>query len=156
MCRPLVPAAVVALALWAIVLTVTMAQDTARGQTATPRSEGSVSASPAASPAACLEDALSGRLVAVPNKVTIQLTDEGFDPARIQATNNTDMSVTLVNTGTRPHAFVLEDFGVDVELAPDESETLVLTLKGGDANSHDFYSDAPGDECMQGALIFYI
>lgn len=101
---------------------------------------------------------MPGRLVAVPNKVTIRLTDEGFDPSRIQATNNTDMNITLVNTRTRPHAFVLEDFEVevDVELAPDESETLIVTPKDGDAVTHDFYSDAPGDECMQGALIFYI
>lgn len=155
--RPLVPAAAaVAFALWAAVFAPTLIQEAALGQTGTPRPERSGRASPAASPAACPEDAPAGRLVNVPNEATIRLTDEGFDPARIQTTNNTDLSLTLVNTGTRPHAFVLEDFDVHVELAPGETRTLSVTPTGADAAAHDFYSDAPGDECMRGALIFYI
>jgi hypothetical protein len=53
------------------------------------------------------------------------LTDEGFEPARIQTTNNVDLTITLVNSGTRPHAFVVDDFDIAVELAP-----------GGDRRDH--------------------
>jgi Cupredoxin-like domain len=134
-----------------------VAQDAAPWEAGTPRPEGSPPASPAASPPACPEDSLPGRLVAVPNEVTIRLTDEGFDPGTIQTTNNTDLAVTLVNSGTRAHSFVLEDLGVDVELRPGESQSLALRpVDGGDAVTHTFYSDAPGDECMRGVLIFYI
>ncbi len=154
--RLLVPIIVV-LAFSVGALGLTFAQNTSPGETGTPSTAGLPSASPAASPAACPTETLPGRLVAVPNDVTIHLTDEGFDPGTIQTTNNTDLAVTLVNTGTRPHAFVLEDFAVDVELAPGESETLSLRpVDGGDAVTHTFVSNAPGDECMRGVLILYI
>ncbi len=157
--RLLVPAVVLAFSVGALGLTV--AQNAPPGETGTPPTEGLPSASPpgspAASPAACPEKTLPGRLVAVPNDVTIHLTDEGFDPGTIQTTNNTDLAVTLINTGNRPHAFVLEDFAVDVELAPGETETIRLRpVDGGDAVTHTFVSNAPGDECMRGVLIFYI
>ena len=155
--RPLVPtAALVAFALWVTILAPTLIQDAALGQEGTPSHAGTAMASPAASPAACPEDAPPGRLVNVPNKVTIHLTDEGFEPARIQMTNNVDLTITLVNSGTRSHAFVVDDFDIAVELAPGESEEITVTPTGDDAASHDFYSDAPGDECMRGAIIFYI
>jgi hypothetical protein len=152
--RLLVPAALVlGLSLGAIAL----AQEASPRQAATPRPEGSPSASPAASPAVCPEDTLPGRLVAVPNEVTILLTDEGFDPGTIQTTNNADLTLTLFNTGTRAHSFVLKDLGVNVEISPGDSETLVLRPEdGGDAVTYPFYSDEPGDMCMRGALVFYI
>lgn len=129
-----------------------VAPEPASGQRGTPGAEGS----PQASPIACPGQP-AGRLVAVPNNVTIQLTDEGFDPGTIQTTNNTDLKVTLINTGSRPHAFVLEDFDVRVELDPGERETLSLTpVDLSDAVTHTFRSDLPGDECMRGKLIFYI
>ncbi len=137
--------------------TVGLAQAPAFGQAGTPGPERSPAASPVASPAACAGDAISGRLVAVPNKVTIELTDEGFEPGTIQTTNNADLAVTLINTGSRPHAFVLDDFDLRVELAPGEREELSLTpIDFGDAVTHYFHSDLPGDECMRGKLIFYI
>jgi hypothetical protein len=117
-------------------------------------------ASPAASPAAtpaCPASASPGRVVAVPNEVTIRLTDQGFDPAVIQATSGHDLTVTLLNVGTRPHSFVLASFGIDVELAPGESESFTITPGDrGDAVSYTFVSDTPGDECMEGMLVFYV
>jgi len=132
------------------------ARGTPAGQ-ATPRPEGSPLTSPVGSPVACPVDTLPGRLVSVPNDVTIQLTDEGFDPASIQTTNNSDLTIRLMNTGSRPHSFILEDFEVDIELAPGESKTITLEpVDLGDAVTHHFVSDAPGDVCMSGVLILYI
>lgn len=124
---------------------------------ATPPPEGSPLASPVSSPAACPVDTLPGRLVSVPNDVTIHLTDEGFDPASIQTTNNSDVTIRLMNTGSSPHSFVLEDFEVDIELSPGQRETIRLQpVDLGDAVTHHFVSDAPGDVCMSGVLILYI
>ena len=95
--------------------------------------------------------------MAVPGAVTIRLTDEGFDPATIQATSGHDLTVTLINEGSRLHAFVLEYFGIAVSLSPGERETIVVSPGDrGDAVSYPFVSDAPGDECMRGTLVFYI
>jgi hypothetical protein len=131
---------------------------TAADDGATPAA--SPEATPAASPEAtpvCAADASSGRVVAVPNEVTIHLTDRGFDPATIQATSGHDLTITLINTGSRPHAFVLEYFGIDVSLAPGERETVAVSPGDrGDAVTYPFASDAPGDECMHGTLVFYV
>lgn len=131
------------------------------GQDATPASDATPMATPAASPvaeaAACDENAPMGRLVAVPNRVTIELTDEGFDPAIIQSTDNTTFDLTLINTGTQPHSFVMDDFDLRVELAPGESESVVLTpTDRGGADDHYFHGDLPGEECFRGNLILYI
>lgn len=124
---------------------------------ATPAPQGATSeASPVAGSAAC-DDVPRGRLVAVPNRVTIELTDSGFDPAIIQSTDNTTFDLTLVNTGTQPHSFVMEDFDLRVELAPGESESFVLTpVDRGGADDHYFRGELPGEECFRGKLVLYI
>jgi hypothetical protein len=74
-----------------------------RGATASP--EVSPFASPQASPVS-LEG--SG-VVAVAAEVTIELTDGGFVPHIIQATSGHDLTITLVNNGTRHHGFTIEE-----------------------------------------------
>ncbi len=129
----------------------TPSAETAASPVATP------AASPIADVAACDDDAPLGRLVGVPNRVTIELTDSGFDPAIVQSTDNTTFDLTLENTGTQPHSFVLEDFDLRVELAPGESESFVLTPKDrGGADDHYFHGDLPGEECFRGKLVLYI
>lgn len=125
------------------------------GQDATP----GPGATPQASPVAEVDcdDVPWGRTVGVPNRVTIELTDEGFDPAIIQSTDNTTFDLTLVNTGTQTHSFVMDDFDLRVELEPGESESIVLTPKyTGGADDHYFHGDLPGEECFRGNLILYI
>jgi hypothetical protein len=118
---------------------------------------GATGVAPTHVAAPCSTSASPGRVVAVANDVTIELTDQGFDPAVIQATSGHDLAVTLVNTGARSHAFVLEFFEIDVELAPGETVTVTVAPGDrGDAVTYPFTSDAAGDECMQGMLVFYI
>jgi azurin len=117
-------------------------------------------ATPAASPEAtpdCPRNPPPGRIVGVTYAVTITLTDQGFDPATIQATSGHDLTITLINTGARPHAFVLEEFAIDVELPPGASETITISPGDrGDAVTYVFASDSPGDACMRGTLVFYV
>lgn len=114
-------------------------------QTGTPRP-----ASPSASPAATPVE----RLVSVTDKVTIEMTDAGFNPSIIQATNGHDLTVTLVNTGSRRHAFQIDKLNVDVSLEPGEQRTITITAPP--LGDFAFVSNAPGDEHVSGTLIFYI
>lgn len=112
----------------------------ATNQAATP------SASPQASPVT--------RTVSVTDKVTIELTDEGFNPSVVQATNGHDLTITLVNTGSRDHAFQIERLKVQVSLNPGERRTIVIASPP--LGDFTYVSSAPGDEQWSGTLIFYI
>jgi plastocyanin len=111
-------------------------------------------ASPIASPVASPVSSRVGRSISVAESVTIQLQDGWFDPAYVASTNGHDLTITLINAGSRQHAFRIDRYQVDVSLAPGETQTIVIqepTL--GDFT---YYSDAPGDEGMEGQLTFYI
>lgn len=116
-------------------------------QIATP--SAAAAASPAGSPATIME-----RDVSVTDSVTINLTDGGFDPSSVQATNGHDLHVTLVNTGTRRHAFQIERLSVDVSLAPGERQSISIVSPP--LGTFRVDSNAPGDEQFSGTLIFYI
>lgn len=86
--------------------------------------------------------------------MTIRLTDQGFTPERVEATNGRDLAITLVNTGTRAHGFRIDHFGIAVALKPGERRTV--TIASPDLGDYSYSSDAPGDEGMRGRLTFYI
>jgi len=109
-------------------------------------------ATPGASPVATPMEA--GRPVSVADKVTIRLTDSGFRPDYVQATNGHDLHVTLRNTGSREHDFKIKDLDVDETLAPGEETRL--TIESPPLGDFTFTSDAPGDEGFEGTLVFYI
>jgi hypothetical protein len=94
------------------------------------------------------------RLVSVTDSVTIELTDVGFDPSIVQATNGHDLEITLINTGSRQHAYQIDRLNVDVSLAPGEHKVIAVTSPP--LGTFSVTSDAPGDEGFQGTLIFYI
>ena len=111
-------------------------------------------ASPAASPNASPAATPVGRSVSVANSVTIVLGDAGFDPIYVESTNGHDLTITLVNTGTRQHSFRIDRYDINVSLAPGERKTIVI--KSPSLGDFPYYSDAPGDEGMKGNLTFYI
>ena len=117
-------------------------------------------ATPVVSPepiADCGAHAVPGRIVAVVNEVTARLTDQGFDPAAVQATSGHDLTITLINVGSRPHTYVVDAFEIKVDLLPGAREQVVVSPGGrGDAVTYVVTSDAPGDDCFQGKLIFYV
>lgn len=126
----------------------------------TPAAQGG-NASPVATPHGAtpaastpLSASAAGGSVSVAGDVTIELTDAGFTPDRVQSTNGHDMTLTLVNTGTRPHGFRIDRLGIDEHLQP--GETTIVQISQPSLGDFVYYSDAPGDETMRGELVFYI
>ena len=114
-------------------------------------------ASPVATPGAtphAMMPTEAHRPASVAGEVTIALTDDGFRPSVVQSTNGHDLKVMLVNSGTRPHAFQIERLDIDITLKPGERRTL--TIENPPLGDFTYTSDAPGDEHMEGMLIFYI
>jgi plastocyanin len=138
------------LVFFAAVIAASLVAVNARGQSAgTP-----AAASPVASPQATPVASPTGRSVSVANSVTIQMSDGGFDPVYVESTNGHDLTITLVNTGTRAHAFRIDFYEVNVNLAPGEHKTIVIQSPS--LGDFPYYSDAPGDTGMKGLLVFYI
>ena len=115
---------------------------------------GAHNASPNASPVAATPSPTGPQSVSVAGEVTIFLTDQGFSPSYVEATNGHQLTITLVNTGTRPHGFTTDAYQIDVLLDPGESTTVVIPQP--DLGDFTFYSDAPGDHGFEGMLTFYI
>lgn len=111
-------------------------------------------ASPVASPQATPIASPVGRSVSVASSVTIQMNDNGFDPVYVESTNGHDLTITLVNAGTRAHAFRIDFYKVNVNLAPGERKTIVIQSPS--LGDFPYYSDVPGDAGMKGLLVFYI
>ena len=112
-------------------------------------------ASPISSPVASPQIFPTPRSASVTNTVTVNLTDHGFDPIYIQSTNGHDLTITLINTGTRRHGFNLDEFGVHETLGPGQ-QTVVVIRAPQELGDFRYYSDAPGDEGYEGELTFYI
>ena len=93
----------------------------------------------------------------VVGRVTIELTDRGFIPSRFENAINQDIVVTLVNTGTRPHNFSIDELDVHVDVGP--GETTTLTIKSPRRLGHyTYYSDTPTDRIlgMTGTMTIFI
>lgn len=120
------------------------------------QSQSTPTASPGASPVASpmATPVQSGRPVSVADTVTIELTDFGFRPDYVQATNGHDLHVTLRNTGTRKHGFRIERLDVNVTVKPGMEKTV--TIESPPLGDFTFTSDERGDEAFEGTLVFYI
>ena len=136
---PALIVAIVAVAFWS----------SARSQT-----PGSDTGAPLASPVASPIASPAGRSVSVAGSVTIHLTDAGFDPVYVESTSGHDLTVTLVNSGTRTHGFRIDHYQIDVTLDPGGTTTVVIHHP--DLGDFPFVSDAPGDGGLRGELTFYI
>jgi hypothetical protein len=112
-------------------------------------------ASPVTSPVSSPEVPPTPRLASVTFVVTVNLTDRGFDPTYIQSTNGHDLTITLINTGTRPHSFHVDEFNVHETLSPGEQAVVVIRAPE-ELGDFRYYSDAPGDDDYEGELTFYI
>ena len=126
-----------------------------RGATGSPAaSPQAACATPVASPNATPVSLKGSGMLTVAETVTIELTDSGYVPNFVQATSGHDLTITLVNTGTRAHGFTIDYFDIDETLAPGETKTI--TIENRREIDVEYYSTAPCDEGMTGQLTFYI
>jgi plastocyanin len=88
--------------------------------------------------------------------VTIWLTDDGFIPDRVLSAVGHDLTVTLINSGSRPHSFTIDRLNIDAHLAPGETKTV--HLNGVVIGEYTYYSDLPADKAMgmSGHLSIFI
>lgn len=120
-----------------------------------PDSSPVVSASPCAESSASPEASTPGQqTVSTSGEVTIFLTDQGFAPSYVESTNGHPLTITLVNTGSRPHGFTIARFAIDEQVNPGATKTIVIEQP--DLGDFPYVSNALCDEGMQGLLVFYI
>jgi len=112
--------------------------------------------SPAASPVSLYTPIPVNEARNVVGRLTLQLTDRGFVPSRFECAINQDIAVTLVNSGTRPHNFSIDELGVDVDVAAGESTTV--TIRPLRLGYFTYYSDVPADRDlgMRGTMTIFI
>lgn len=134
--------AIVALVITSIALislTIANAQET-------PTPSASPMASPVASPMA--SPVAGGQ---PQTAVTVELVDIAFNPNEFTIPANTDVTITLQNSGVTPHTFTVTDhnnpnvqnLGIDVEVQPGETGTATVNAPAGD---YYFYCKIPGHE----------
>lgn len=84
--------------------------------------------------------------------ITIEGVDIAWNPNEATIPANTDVTVTLPNNGVTLHTFVIEELGIDVEMAPGSTQDIVINAPAG---TYDFICDVPGHEelGMVGTLI---
>lgn len=112
-------------------------------------------ASPCATRSASPEATTQARQsVSTSGAVTIYLTDQGFAPSYVESTNGHPLTITLINTGSRPHGFTITRFEIDEMVDPGQTKTIVIEKP--DLGDFPFTSGAPCDDGMQGVLVFYI
>lgn len=93
----------------------------------------------------------------VVGRVTIELTDRGFVPSRFENAINQEITFTLVNSGTRPHTFTIDELDIDVALAPGETKTLTIPSPRR-LGQYRYYSDTALDRelGMTGIMTIFI
>ena len=112
--------------------------------------------SPAASPVSLYTPIPVNEARNVVGRLTLQLTDRGFVPSRFECAINQDIAVTLVNSGTRPHNFSIDELGVDVDVNAGESTTV--TIRPLRLGYFTYFSDVPADRDlgMRGTMTIFI
>jgi plastocyanin len=109
----------------------------------------------ASAPAPAAPPATSGPVYTT-GPVTIWLTDDGYIPDRVLSAEGHDLTVTLINSGSRPHSFTIDQLNIDAQLAPGETKTVQLNDVV--IGEYTYYSDLPADKAMgmMGHLSIFI
>ena len=93
------------------------------------------------------------------SQVTIEMIDIGFNPSEVTIPANTDVTITLNNTGASQHNFSVNDrmnegkqnLGISVDVPPGQTGTVTVNAPPGD---YYFYCNVPGHEAagMHGTM----
>jgi nitrite reductase (NO-forming) len=99
---------------------------------ATPVPEGEEQASPAAEAAGGTSEG-----------ITIEAVDVAWNPDTATIPADTDVTITVPNTGAVVHTFVIEEADVRIEIEPGGTVEVVVNLPAG---TYTFICDVPGHE----------
>jgi glucose/arabinose dehydrogenase/uncharacterized cupredoxin-like copper-binding protein len=110
----------------------------AAAQGATPEDEDQATDSSAAeaTPAAA-----SGSDAAT--ETTVEMVDIAFNPSSLTIPADTDVTVSLPNTGAALHNFSIDELGIDVDVAAGDTGSATINAPAGD---YEFYCNVPGHE----------
>ena len=138
----------------ALVITGTVA--VASGGQMTPRmQDGTPVASPRASPAASpMAHDLGPSTQIIVGEITVEIRDNAIVPRHFESALGRDITITAVNTGSEPHNFTVEEFDIDIDLEPGETETV--ELEDPPLGTFRYYSDLHGDEGLEGTFTVFI
>jgi len=127
--------------------TLTVSEDAAAPPAGVATPAGSPSA-PAA-PAAASPEAAGA---AAAQSVEVVAYDIYFEPKEVTIPANTDVTVMLPNDGAAPHNFSIDELGIDIDIAPGETQETVINAPAGE---YEFYCNVPGhkEAGMVGTLI---
>ena len=118
---------------------------------APPAAEATPAGSPAAQAApAAASPATTGAAAA--QSVEVVAYDIYFEPKEVTIPANTDVTVMLPNDGAAPHNFSIDELGIDIDIAPGETQETVINAPPGE---YEFYCNVPGhkEAGMVGTLI---
>lgn len=75
--------------------------------------------------------------------VTIEAIDIDWNPNAMTIPADTDVTITVPNTGFALHTFVIEDAGINVAIDPGDTQEVVVNLPAG---TYTYICDVPGHE----------
>ena len=79
--------------------------------------------------------------------IDIEVNDNGFVNNSFKVTTNDDVTITLRNTGTKPHSFKIDELGVDSMIVEAGGFKMFTVGSLPTKNAvYNFYSSAPSDE----------
>jgi uncharacterized cupredoxin-like copper-binding protein len=90
--------------------------------------------------------------VAAPQTIDIVAYDIYFEPNEVTIPGNTDVTFVLPNDGVTPHNFSIDELGIDIDIAPGETQETVINAPAGE---YVYYCNVPGhkEAGMVGTLI---
>ena len=72
---------------------------------------------------------------------TVTMVDIAFQPDALSIPANTDVTVSLPNTGAALHNFSIDELGIDVDVAPGDTGSATINAPAG---TYEFYCNVPG------------
>ncbi len=71
----------------------------------------------------------------------MELGDNFFSPTELTIPANTDVTITLTNTGNLEHTFTIDDLEIDETLQPGDTREVTINAEAGE---YEYYSSVPG------------
>jgi plastocyanin len=93
-------------------------------------------ATPAASPASAASS--DGNAA---SETTVTMVDIAFQPDALTIPANTDVTVSLPNTGASLHNFSIDELGIDVDVSPGDTGSATINAPAG---TYEYYCNVPG------------